>query len=63
MPAAERAFSQAQEGYRAGRTGLLDLLDAQRTLTRARLALLEALKDLNIARARLWKIVGPEIEK
>ncbi len=63
VPGAEKASSQAKEGYRAGRTGLLDLLDAQRTLTRARLSLLESSKDLHVARADLWKIVGMEIDK
>ena len=63
VPGAEKAFSQAKEGYRAGKTGLLDLLDAQRTLTRARLSLLESSKDMNVARADLWEIVGLEIDK
>jgi cobalt-zinc-cadmium efflux system outer membrane protein len=62
VPAAERAFSQAKEGYQAGKTSLLDLLDAQRTLMKARQSRLESLKDQNIAWVHLWKIVGPTIE-
>ncbi|MDP6361151.1 MAG: TolC family protein, partial [Planctomycetota bacterium] len=63
VPAAERAFQQAKEGYQAGKIGFLDLLDAQRTLTRGQLSLLESVKDMNVARAKLWKIVGREIEE
>lgn len=63
VPAAERAFSQAKERYQAGKTSLLEILDAQRTLTKARLFLLESLKDANVARATLWKIVGPELDE
>ena len=61
VPAAERAFHQAKEGYQAGKIGFLDLLDAQRTLARGQLSLLESVKDMNVSRAKLWKIVGPEI--
>jgi cobalt-zinc-cadmium efflux system outer membrane protein len=63
VPAAERAFQQAKEGYQAGKIGFLDLLDAQRTLARGQLSLLESVKDMNVARANLYKIVGPEIEQ
>jgi len=63
VPAAEKAFQQAKEGYQAGKIGFLDLLDAQRTLTRGQLSLLESVKDMNVARANLWKIVGREIEE
>ena len=63
VPAAERAFQQTKEGYQAGKIGFLDLLDAQRTLARGQLSLLESVKDMNVARAELWKIVGREIEE
>ena len=63
VPAAETVFSQAKEVYKAGKTSLLDLLDSQRTLIKTRLLKLESLKDLNLDRARLWAVVGPEIEK
>jgi cobalt-zinc-cadmium efflux system outer membrane protein len=62
VPAATRALSQAREGYQAGRASLLDLLDAQRTLARARLSLLGSQRDGSLARARLWKIVGAAVE-
>lgn len=63
LPDAERAFSQAKVGYQAGKTTLMDLLDAQRTLVNVRLSALESLKDMNEARALLWKIVGAEIDR
>ncbi len=63
IPDAERAFSQAEIGYQAGKTTLMDLLDSQRTLVNVRLSALESLKDMNEARALLWKIVGAEIDK
>lgn len=48
-------------GHQAGKVDLLNLLDAQRTLTRALLFLVESLKDMNVARATPWLIVGPEL--
>lgn len=58
VPDAERALAQAREAYRAGRSEMVDVLDAQRTVSRARLALLEALRSGARARARLGAIVG-----
>ncbi len=63
VPDAEKAFAQTKTGYHAGKISLLDLLDAQRTLIRTRLSALKSLKDMNEARALLWKITGVEIEK
>ena len=63
VPDAEKAFAQAKEGYQAGKTSLLDLLDAQRTLIKMRISALKSLKDMNEARALLWKVAGAEIEK
>lgn len=59
VPAAERAFTQVSEGYRAGRAGFLDLLDAQRTLAEVRLSQLDALRDAHRAMARLTRLTGP----
>ncbi len=42
LPGAENAFRQINEGYAAGRFGLLDVLDTRRTLVGARLQLLNA---------------------
>ena len=63
VPAAEEVLLQATEGYQAGKIGFLDLLDAQRTLTKGQLSLLQSLKDMNVARAHLWKMVGRELEE
>ena len=63
VPATEKALLQVKEGYQAGKIGFLDLLDAQRTLTKGQLSLLESLKDMNVAWANLWKIVGRELEE
>jgi outer membrane protein, heavy metal efflux system len=60
VPDAERAFEQASEGYRAGRTSFLDLLDAQRTLTEARVTRIELAGAAAAARASITGIVGPE---
>lgn len=62
VPASEKALSQARAGYQAGKMRLLDLLDAQRTLSRARLSLLGSIKDASRARARIWQILGPSTE-
>ncbi len=62
-PDAEKAFTQAKAGYEAGKTALLDLLDAQRTLVKIRLSELESLRDMNMARAQLWKIAGAGINE
>ena len=63
VPAAAKSLQQTKEGYQAGRIAFLDLLDAQRTLTKGQLSLLESLKDMNVARTKLWKIVGQELEE
>lgn len=63
VPAAGRALSQARNGYQAGRTSLLNVLDAQRTLAWARLSLLDSLRDATVARYRIWKITGPGLEQ
>jgi cobalt-zinc-cadmium efflux system outer membrane protein len=61
VPSAEKAFSQAKKRYQAGKTSLLDLMDAQRTLSKGRLSLLESSRDMNMAWANLYKIAGPII--
>jgi cobalt-zinc-cadmium efflux system outer membrane protein len=60
VPDAQRAFDQSGEGYRAGRSSFLDMLDAQRTLTEARIAMSELASAANAARAKVIQIVGPE---
>lgn len=52
LPGAQRAFDAVSEGYRQGKFGLLDVLDAQRTLSEARGQYLEALAAYHKAVAR-----------
>jgi len=60
LPAAARALDQTRDGYRAGRRGLLDVLDAQRTLANARLAHLDALAEQARVATRFRRIVDFE---
>lgn len=60
VPDAERAFGQTSEGYRGGRTTFLEMLDAQRTLTEARVTLNELASAVAASWAKIIQIVGPE---
>ncbi|MBX3403767.1 MAG: TolC family protein [Phycisphaeraceae bacterium] len=60
VPDAQRAFEQTTEGYRAGRSSFLDLLDAQRTVTEARVTLIDLASAATAARAKVIQIVGPQ---
>lgn len=60
VPDAQRSFEQTSEGYRAGRATFLDLLDAQRTFTEARVTLTELASASATARAKVAQIVGPD---
>lgn len=60
VPDAQRSFDQTSEGYRGGRSSFLDLLDAQRTLTEARVTLTELASAVVAARAKVIQIVGPD---
>ena len=44
-PAAQKAFDVVSQGYRNGRFGYLEVLDAQRTLFSTRSELIEALRE------------------
>lgn len=63
LPLAEKAYDQAESGYRAGRFAYLDVLDAQRTLTENRQALNEALKDYHLQRAEIDRLTASTDEK
>lgn len=60
VPDALRAFEQTGEAYRGGRSTFLDLLDAQRTLTEARVTLAELASAAATARVTIVQIVGPD---
>ena len=58
LPGAENAFRQINEGYGAGRFGLLDVLDTRRTLVGARLQLLNAQAAYHAAFAEIEGLTG-----
>jgi cobalt-zinc-cadmium efflux system outer membrane protein len=63
VPAMQEASDAAHEGYRQGKFGFLDMLDAQRGLFEAKGALLDALSDYHAAAADLQRITGTSIEE
>ena len=58
LPAAQKAFAAAQTGYRQGKFGFLEVLDAQRTLNEAKATQLDALAAYHKAAAELERITG-----
>ena len=52
IPSARQAYSQASDGYAAGRYSFLELLDTQRTLYQVQDAWLSSLLDLHEAKAQ-----------
>jgi len=58
VPEAARVRAALDEGYRRGKFGLLDVLDARRTLAAARLRQLDALAALHAARLELESRLG-----
>jgi outer membrane protein, heavy metal efflux system len=62
LPAMEDAFEAASIGYRQGKFGFLDMLDAQRGLFEARVTLVDARLDYHNALAEIHRIVGEPME-
>ena len=62
LPKAQQALDQTDEGYRQGKFGYLDVLDAQRTLSEAKIAYTATLTDLNLAAAELEKLTGMRLD-
>jgi outer membrane protein, heavy metal efflux system len=58
LPAAQEAFDVATEGYRQGKFGFLDVLDAQRTLFDTKGQYLEALSAYHKAVAETERLIG-----
>lgn len=58
LPGARSAFAAIEEGYRLGRFGYLDVLDAQRTLVAAEGQHLRALTDMHKAVAQVERLIG-----
>lgn len=63
LDAAREAARIARIGYREGKFGQLDLLDAERTLADTRLAALDALVDYRTAQAALERLTAPAPEQ
>ncbi len=58
LPRAQAVHASVQEGYRRGKFGLLDLIDAGRVLLQTRLEYIDALRSVWIARADLVRLVS-----
>jgi cobalt-zinc-cadmium efflux system outer membrane protein len=58
LPSAELAFQAAEEAFRQGKIGALDLLDAERTLFDARRQLTEALTTYHLAVIAGERLIG-----
>ena len=61
IPTATDLESLAEESYRAGRTSVLGVLDAQRSLRDVRREALQAALDLQMSFADLEEILGTDI--
>ena len=59
LRAAEEAARIARIGYREGKFGQLELLDAERTLAETRLAAIDALLNYHNAQAQLERLTAP----
>lgn len=59
LAAAQEAARIARIGYREGKFGQLDLVDAERTLAETRVAAIDALATYQNARARLERLTAP----
>lgn len=62
LPAAEQALEASDLGYRAGKFGFLEVLDAQRTLFEAKGQYVEALSAYHQAKAEVERLVGASLE-
>lgn len=62
LPAAAQASEAVNEGYRLGKFGLLDVLDAQRTFFNARAQHLRALAEYHQAVAEVERLIGEPLD-
>ena len=58
LPGSRQTFEAVSEGYRLGKFGYLDVLDAQRTLISAGSQYLRALSDYHKAAANVERLIG-----
>ena len=62
LPGAEQALAAAQIGYREGKHGHLEVLDAQRTVSEAKSHYLDVLADYQKAVADVERLTGTPFE-
>ena len=62
IPQARQAFETINNGYRQGKFGFLDVLDARRTLFASREAYLRNIADYQLIRAQIERLIGQSIE-
>ena len=58
LPGAQRAFDAVREGYREGKFGYLDVLDAQRSLFDAQGQYIDALAGYHRSVANIERLIG-----
>ncbi len=63
LPGAQEAFDAVSEGYRLGKFGYLDVLDAQRTLLSASGQYLNVLADYHKAAASVERLLGEPLHQ
>lgn len=63
LPQAEQSLEAVRAGYRAGKTGFLDLIDAQRALRGFQLEYFKALVDRQHRLAELEQVVGISLQR
>lgn len=63
LPGAQSAYDAARTGYRLGKFGFLDVLDAQRTLFGAKAQHLRALADYHQALAEVERLIGGGLDE
>lgn len=63
LPAARKAFALAQDGYERGRFSHLEVLDAQRSLSDARVQEITALQDFHEARAQIERLTMTHLNR
>jgi len=62
LPGAQSAFEAENEGFRLGKFGYLDVLDAQRTFFEARSKYIESLASYHKAVADVERLIGDRLE-
>lgn len=61
LPGAQSAYDATMEGYRMGKFGYLDVLDAQRTLFDVRVQYIRALTDYHLSVANVEQLIGEPV--